>query len=89
MAEKDRQSGATGNGGTLFVFNGTTLGGNGSIGAQTEVYGTIIPGMANAGTLTFADYTTSAGVNVTLHPEANIICRVKNAQVGMIIKIIV
>lgn len=78
--ETGGKSGATGNGGTLFVFNGTTLGGNGSIGAQTEVYGTIIPGMANAGTLTFADYTTSAGVNVTLHPEANIICRVKNAQ---------
>lgn len=79
-AETGGKSGATGNGGTLFVFNGTTLGGNGSIGAQTEVYGTIIPGIANAGTLTFADYTTSAGVNVTLHPEANIICQVKNAK---------
>lgn len=79
-AEKDGKSGATGNGGTLFVFSGTTLGGNGSIGAQTEAYGTVMPGTANTGALTFADYTASAGVNVTLHPEANIVCRVKNAQ---------
>lgn len=79
-AETDKKSGATGNGGTVFVFNGTTLGGNGSIGARTEVYGTVRPGMTGTGVLTFADYTTSAGVNVTLHPEANIVCRVKSAE---------
>lgn len=79
-AETDKKSGATGNGGTVFVFNGTTLGGNGSIGARTEVYGTVRPGMTGTGVLTFADYTTSSGVNVTLHPEANIVCRVKSAE---------
>ncbi len=79
-AETGRKSGATGNKGTIFVFNGTTLGGNGSIGARTEVYGTVRPGMTEPGLLTFADWTTAAGVNMTLHPEANIVCRVKSAE---------
>lgn len=79
-AETGKKSGATGNSGTVFVFNGTTLGGNGSIGARTEVYGTVRPGMTAPGVLTFADWTASAGVNVTLHPEANIVCRVKSAE---------
>lgn len=76
-----RMSGATGSAGTVTVFKGSTLGGNGSVAARTEVYGTVRPGKETTGTLTFADYTTetAAGVNVTLHPEANIVCRVKNA----------
>lgn len=79
-AATGKKSGATGNSGTVFVFGGTTLTGNGSVAARTEVYGTVRPGGKQTGTLHFADYkNTAAGVNVTLHPEANIVCRVKNA----------
>lgn len=79
-AEAGKKSGATGNSGTVTVFGGTTLGGNGSIGARTEVYGKIKPGTETTGTLTFADHTASTEkANVTLHPESNIVCRVKDA----------
>lgn len=79
-AETGKKSGATGNSGTVLAFGGTTLGGNGSIAARTEVYGKVRPGTETTGTLTFADYTTATGETaVTLHPEANIVCRMKNA----------
>lgn len=78
-AEAGRKSGATGNSGTLLAFKGTTLGGNGSIAAQTEAYGTISPGADGTGRLTFADMTKADGGSLTLHPEANIVCVVKDA----------
>lgn len=78
-AEAGRKSGATGNSGTLLAFKGTTLGGNGSIAAQTEAYGTIRPGTDGTGRLTFADMTKADGGSLTLHPEANIVCVVKDA----------
>lgn len=78
-AEAGRKSGATGNSGTLLAFKGTTLGGNGSIAAQTEAYGTISPGTDGTGRLTFADMTKADGGSLTLHPEANIVCVVKDA----------
>ena len=73
-AEKKKKNGATGKNGTVFVFNGTTLAGNGNVAARTEIYGTVRPGGEKPGTLHFADYTSTTGVNVTLHPEANIVC---------------
>lgn len=78
-AEAGKKSGATGNSGTLLAFKGTTLGGNGSIAAQTEAYGTISPGADGTGRLTFADMTKADGGSLTLHPEANIVCVVKDA----------
>lgn len=78
-AEAGKKSGATGNSGTLLAFKGTTLGGNGSIAAQTEAYGTISPGTDGTGRLTFADMTKADGGSLTLHPEANIVCVVKDA----------
>lgn len=78
-AEAGRKSGATGNSGTLLAFKGTTLGGNGSIAAKTEAYGTISPGTDGTGRLTFADMTKADGGSLTLHPEANIVCVVKDA----------
>lgn len=80
-AQAGKKSGATGSAGKIMVFKGATLGGNGSIAANTEVYGTMLPGSKSAGTLHFANYATAtSSVNVTLHPEANIVCRVKNAN---------
>lgn len=80
-ASAEKKTGAVGNSGTVFVFKGTTLGGNGNIAAATEVYGKIRPGAETVGTLHFADYTAATeNVSVTLHPEANVICRVKNKE---------
>lgn len=80
-AREGKKSGATGNRGTVMVFKGAALGGNGNVAAQTEVYGEVRPGNGTVGTLRFADYTASASnVGVTLHPEANIVCRVKNVS---------
>ncbi|MBO5187647.1 MAG: endo-1,4-beta-xylanase [Prevotella sp.] len=79
-AREGKKSGATGASGTVLVFKGATLAGNGNVAANTEVYGNVCPGSTSPGTLHFANYTaTASNVNITLHPEANIICRVKNA----------
>lgn len=79
-AKAGRKTGAVGSSGTVFVFKGAALGGNGSVGAATEVYGALRPGMSSLGTLHFADYAAAkSDVNVTLHPLANVVCRVKNS----------
>lgn len=79
-AASGKTTGAVGSSGTVFVFKGATLGGNGSVGATTEVYGTVRPGTESLGTLHFADYASAtSAVNVTLHPQSNIVCRVRNA----------
>ncbi len=76
-----KKNGAVGKNGTVMVFNDAVLGGNGSVAATTEVYGTLRPGMDVPGALTFADYTvTASNVKVTLHPEANIVCTVRSAE---------
>lgn len=73
-------AGATGSNGTLTVFKGATLGGNGTVAAPSEIYGTVKPGSDAPGTLSFANTVSPAtGVKVTLHPEANIVCRVQTA----------
>ncbi|NPD93209.1 endo-1,4-beta-xylanase [Xylanibacter muris] len=80
-AKTGKKTGAVGSSGTVFVFKGATLGGNGSVGATTEVYGALRPGTSVPGTLRFADYTVAkSDVSVTLHPKANIVCRVRNAE---------
>ncbi len=80
-AQSGKKSGAVGGSGTVFVFKGTTLAGNGNVAAQTEVYGNVAPGTKNPGTLHIANYAAATSdVNITLHPEANIICRVKNTE---------
>lgn len=78
MAAKTK--GATGSNGTITVFRNATLGGNGTIAAPTEVYGTVKAGSDGIGILRFVNTATPAtGVKVTLHPEANVVCRVRGA----------
>ncbi len=80
-AQAGKKNGASGSTGTLTIFGKGVLAGNGSVAAPTEVYGTIAPGSDTPGTLHFANYKTAASaVKVTLHPEANIVCRVKSAD---------
>lgn len=81
-AQTGKKNGATGTSGTLTVFGKGTLAGEGSVSAPTEVYGSITPGTHESmGTLHFANYkTATSAIKVTLHPKADIICRVKNAD---------
>ena len=77
---QNKTDGALGANGTLVVMNGSVLCGRGTVAAQTEVYGKVCPGNGELGTLQFVNAASaSATVNVTLHPEARIECRVKNA----------
>lgn len=80
VAQTGKKKGATGATGTLTVFGKGTLRGQGSIAAPTEVYGSIAPGTDALGTLHFANYVTTSNVKVTLHPEADILCRVKSVN---------
>ena len=76
-----RLSGATGKSGTLMVCQGAVLGGGGTVAASTEVYGKLCPGSAAPGTLTFIDaVSATSDVKVTLHPEANLVCRVSGVS---------
>ncbi len=73
-SKSQRLSGATGNQGSVVVYQGATLTGNGNVSAKTEVYGKL------SGKLQFADYTSAtAKTNVTLHPEAIITLSINDA----------
>lgn len=62
-----------------YVFNGGTIGGNGNIGGSVDLYGTLMPGAGNAGTLYIANYATSARCNLTVHPASVIKCNITDA----------
>lgn len=77
---QNSSSGALGANGTLVLMNGTVLSGCGTVASPTEVYGTVRPGNAQTGTLQFVNAASAAtAVQVTLHPEARLECRVKDA----------
>ena len=77
---QNKTSGALGANGTLMLMKGGTLCGRGTVAARTEVYGKVCPGGEQTGTLQFVDATSaSSTVSLTLHPEARIECRVKDA----------
>ncbi len=74
-------SGATGKYGSVIVYEDAILGGNGSIASATEVYGSIKPANNSLGTLYFTDFQSNPSqVNVTLHPESNIVCQISSAN---------
>ena len=77
----EKGGGATGKYGSVIVYEDAILGGNGSVASATEVYGSIKPANDSLGTLYFTDYQSDASqVNVTLHPESNIICQISSAN---------
>ena len=86
-AEAGKKSGATGNTGMVMVAEGARLGGNGSIAATTELYGNLQPGTEGYDTLTFADYTTSKGVKLTLHPKSYITINARSAEEHSMVKV--
>lgn len=78
-AKADNKKGAVGTSGTIFLFKKASLSGTGNISAPVEVYGTVLAGSESQGTLRFANYTSVAQeVKVTLHPEAKLVCKIKN-----------
>ncbi len=76
-ARTGKRNGATGAAGALMVAVGARLGGNGSIAANTDLYGTLEP----TGTLTLANYVTGQDVKLTLHPKSAIRINVSSAEV--------
>lgn len=76
-----KKSGATGAAGTIVVYKGAVMGGIGSVAASTELYGRLMPGTDGCGIICMEDATSDAAeVCLKLHPEANIVCRVKSAE---------
>ena len=79
-AATGKKSGSTGSSATLMVAEGASIGGNGSIAANTELYGTVEPGAGDYKALTFADYAASKSVKLTLHPKSKIKINARSAE---------
>ena len=55
-----------------FVFANGHLGGTGNVGGHVDLYGNLVPGVEGQGTLTLANYATSAACNLILHPASTL-----------------
>ena len=55
-----------------FVFKDGHLGGTGNVGGHVDLYGDLVPGVDGQGTLTLANYATSAACNLILHPASTL-----------------
>ena len=86
-AETGKKSGATGAAGAMTVMTGACLGGNGSIAANTDIYGTLQPSAEGFETLTFANYATGKDVTLTLHPKSIIRINARSAQEHSMLKV--
>ena len=86
-AEAGKKSGATGAAGAMTVMTGACLGGNGSIAANTDIYGTLQPSAEGFETLTFANYATGKDVTLTLHPKSIIRINARSAQEHSMLKV--
>lgn len=86
-AESGKKSGATGATGPLTVMTGARLGGNGSIAANTDMYGILQPSTEGFETLTFANYAAGKDVALTLHPKSVIRINARSAQEHSMLKV--
>ena len=86
-AESGKKSGATGATGPLTVMTGARLGGNGSIAANTDMYGILQPSTESFETLTFANYAAGKDVALTLHPKSVIRINARSAQEHSMLKV--
>ena len=86
-AESGKKSGATGATGPLTVMTGARLGGNGSIAANTDMYGILQPSTESFETLTFANYAAGKDVALTLHPKSIIRINARSAQEHSMLKV--
>ena len=86
-AKAGKKSGAMGATGSLMVAVGARLGGNGSIAANTDLYGRLEPATDGCDTLTFANYATGQGVTVRLHPKSTIRIYARSATEHSLLKV--
>lgn len=56
----------------VTAMDKATIGGNGSIGAPVKLYGTLAPGCNSIGTLTLANYKSSAAVALNTTPSSKL-----------------
>ena len=63
-----------------FVFSKATIGGNGSIAGNTDVYGTIEPGSDGTGTLTLKNFAKDEPVALYLRPTTTINMEIASAD---------
>jgi len=75
-AKNGRKSGATGANGSVMISTRACLGGDGSIAAKTDLYGTLEP----TDTLIFANYENNQDVTLTLHPKSTIRIHVRSSE---------
>ncbi len=86
-AEAGKKNGATGAAGPVTVMTGAYLGGNGSIAANTDMYGILQPSSEGFDTLTFANYAASKDVTITLHPKSVIRIHARSANEHSMLKV--
>ena len=86
-AETGKKNGATGATGSLMVATGARLGGDGSIAANTDLYGKIDLTEAGCDTLTFANFVSGKDVKLTLHPKSVIRIMAHSAEVHSLLKV--
>lgn len=86
-AEAGKKSGATGATGPLTVMMGAILGGNGSIAANTDMYGTLQPSAEGFEMLTFANYASGKDVTLTLHPKSFIRIHARSTEEHSMLKV--
>ncbi|MBQ0018999.1 MAG: endo-1,4-beta-xylanase [Bacteroidales bacterium] len=76
-AKSKKMTGGTGANATAAspvasAYGTGVLGGTGNIGGHVDIYSKLTPGDNSEGTLTLANYATSAACNLTVHPAAAI-----------------
>ena len=86
-AETGKKNGATGATGALMVATGARLGGDGSIAANTDLYGKIDLTEASYDTLTFANFASGKDVKITLHPKSVIRIIARSADEHSLLKV--
>lgn len=86
-AKAGKKNGATGTTGSVMIAEGARLGGNGSVAANTDLYGILEPGTGKYDTLTFADYVSNKEVKLTLHPKSYITINARSAEEHSMLKV--
>ena len=73
-------TGAARSGAVASAFGAGILGGTGNIGGDVDLYGTLQPGCQGQGTLTLANFATSSDCHLTVHPDAQMVFSLTDAQ---------
>lgn len=64
----------------IYVFEGATVGGTGSVASTVDLYGNLAPGDNGTGTLTLADYASDQRVSLRLRPTSKLYFDINSAD---------